>query len=245
MQFVKVCPKCKGKVQTKNLRKSIGLGTVDIPVAQFCINPTCNWYQDFTESKKAEDIREDTVQIKIPKIKNRITEMKKHLPLKMQEMLSQKETQRTLIRLGFIILLCIILIFQLPVIMHPPPAIKATPSEPVADLTEEPLIPAETPAETPLAHEPKMYPVKVDVMHGFNPGVIVIDRYDTVAWNNWESQRTRILLVSRDGLFENRLMRYNDRFSYQFNQSGNFTFVLAEYGSSSEYPDAAGSVVVR
>ncbi len=76
MKFAENCPKCGGKVQTKNLKKSIGLGIVNIPVAQFCLNPVCNWYQDFSEAAKPDDIKEDIVQIKIPKIKNEINGIK-------------------------------------------------------------------------------------------------------------------------------------------------------------------------
>jgi len=75
MKFAEKCPKCQGEVQTKKIKKSIGLGTVDIPVAQFCLNPVCNWYQDFSESAKPDEIKEDVLQIKIPYIKNKISEL--------------------------------------------------------------------------------------------------------------------------------------------------------------------------
>ena len=65
MKFAQRCPKCGGFVQTKSVRKSIGLGFVEIPVAQFCLNPVCDWYQDFAETKKPEDIKEG-FQLKIP-----------------------------------------------------------------------------------------------------------------------------------------------------------------------------------
>ena len=58
MKFAERCPKCGGFVQTKSVRKSIGLGFVEIPVAQFCLNPVCDWYQDFAETRKPEDIKE-------------------------------------------------------------------------------------------------------------------------------------------------------------------------------------------
>ncbi len=67
MKFAEKCPKCGGEIQTKNLKKFIGLGIVDIPVAQFCLNPVCSWYQDFSEAARPDDIKEDVLQIKIPK----------------------------------------------------------------------------------------------------------------------------------------------------------------------------------
>ncbi len=76
MKFAEKCPKCGGEIQTKNLKKSIGLGTVDIPVSQFCLNPVCSWYQDFSEAARPDDIKEDVLQIKIPKINNKIPGIK-------------------------------------------------------------------------------------------------------------------------------------------------------------------------
>ncbi|MDP2765989.1 MAG: hypothetical protein Q8O41_00835 [Candidatus Methanoperedens sp.] len=80
MKFAEKCPKCGGNVQTKSIRKSIGLGFVEIPVAQFCLNPTCDWYQDFSEAKKPEEINESVLHIKIPVSKDKMSEIKKLIP---------------------------------------------------------------------------------------------------------------------------------------------------------------------
>jgi hypothetical protein len=76
MKFVKKCPKCNGEVQTKTLKKSIGLGFVKIPVSQFCLNPSCDWFQDFSEAKSPEDLDQDVLQLKIPLLKNWLPEIK-------------------------------------------------------------------------------------------------------------------------------------------------------------------------
>ncbi len=72
MKFARNCPKCGGEVQTKSIKRSIGLGFVDIPVAQFCLNPACDWFQDFSEAKKPEEIRENVIQIRVPQVRNKI-----------------------------------------------------------------------------------------------------------------------------------------------------------------------------
>ncbi|MBU4223392.1 MAG: hypothetical protein KKA10_17525 [Euryarchaeota archaeon] len=77
MKFVEKCPKCKGEVQTKSLKKSIGLGTVKIPVSQFCLNPSCDWFQDFSEAKSPEDLNQDVLQLNIPYIKNKLPGIKR------------------------------------------------------------------------------------------------------------------------------------------------------------------------
>ena len=76
MKFAEKCPKCGGFVQTKSVRKSIGLGFVEIPVAQFCLNPVCDWYQDFAETRKPEDIKEG-FQLKIPSVDRKLPAFKK------------------------------------------------------------------------------------------------------------------------------------------------------------------------
>ncbi len=76
MKFVEKCPKCKSEVQTKCLKKSIGLGFVKLPVSQFCLNPSCDWYQDFSEARNPEDFDQDVLQLKIPFVKNRLPEIR-------------------------------------------------------------------------------------------------------------------------------------------------------------------------
>ena len=87
MKFVEKCPKCTGEVQTKSLKKSIGLGFVKIPVSQFCLNPSCDWYQDFSEAAIPEEPDQDILQVRIPiigywvpEIRRRFSELKENTP---------------------------------------------------------------------------------------------------------------------------------------------------------------------
>jgi hypothetical protein len=79
MKFVEKCPKCKGEVQTKSLKKSIGLGIVKIPVSQFCLNPSCDWFQDFSEAKNPDDLDKDVLQLKMPVLKNKLPEIRRQI----------------------------------------------------------------------------------------------------------------------------------------------------------------------
>jgi len=250
MMFAKKCPKCAGEVQTKIIKKSIGLGKVDIPVAQFCLNPTCDWYQDFTDSRKSEELKEDIFQIKVPSIKN-LSGIKK-----------ASFTRSFVIAFGVII--AAILILLLINFMASQSQIKqepdAVPQEiPHIKISASPTTGIPSPAprssaiiETPIPVSKENSPtisqtvtVRIDVGHGFIPGVANINRSDRIVWINQENQRSRIYLISKDNLFEKKLMEYTDRFSYQFNQSGNFSFALAESPSMNEYPDATGIVTVK
>ncbi len=239
MKFAEKCPKCRGNVQTKSIKKSIGLGFVDIPVAQFCLNPACDWYQDFSESTKPEEIKENVIQVKLPSIKNRLP--------------SPKFPQKNILAIGSILaVILIFLIFNSLSQPQSPQIPRSDDTKPtggtnsshvnttqVSSAVSTPAFPA-----APVNEQTK-YSIKMDVGHGFNPAVVTIDRSDIIVWNNEENQRSRIVLISDDGLFENRLMMYPDKYYYQFNKSGNFNFFLAEYPSFKLYPNATGKVIVR
>ncbi len=98
---------------------------------------------------------------------------------------------------------------------------------------------------TPTIIVPKNYLIKMDVSHGFYPNLITINKSDIIIWYDEEDLRPRIVLLSKDGLFENKLMQYQDRYEYQFNRQGKYIFNLAEYPSNKEYNNATGSVIVN
>lgn len=250
MKFAERCPKCGGGVQTKSVKKSIGLGFVDIPTAQFCLNPQCDWYQDFSETKKPDEIKEDVLQIKLPSIKDKIPEIKKpRMGAEVtQKFPFRKGSLRKVIVLGGVIVFIVILSYYLiPQFMHPGDTSNINVSvttTPAADTVQVPVL-AQAPASTVAPGQSKSYPVKMDATHGFNPAVITINRSDTVVWSNEEQQRTRLVLVSKEGLFENKTTEYAKRAFYQFNQSGTYNFVLAEYPSLKEYQNTTGQVIVN
>jgi plastocyanin len=238
MMFAKKCPKCGGNVQTKSIKKSIGLGFVNIPVAQFCLNPVCDWYQDFAETKEPEEIKKG-FQIKVT-------------PIKSPELKKPNLSQKHIIALAAVVVIIGIYIlssYLIPVSNFP----EGKPQQPEVPKTETPLVnttqptaiaSSQTPAVPQMIAE-KNYLIKFDVSHGFNPKFLTINSSDTVIWNDDENQRTRVVLVSKDGLFENKLMENFDRYQYRFNQSGRYIFVLAEYPSLNEYPNATNEIIVK
>jgi hypothetical protein len=246
MKFAQRCPKCGGFVQTKSVRKSIGLGFVEIPVAQFCLNPVCDWYQDFAETTKPEDIKEG-FQLRIPSMYRKFSGFKKP-EFKIPE-ISKNQMKAITAIIGFIIIYALFSYFFYD--MGSDANQKPQPSDSefqnitpaVSSLT--PNIPVPTAVFTPVIIEPKSYTIRVDVSHGFYPDVITINKSDTIIWSNEENQRPRVILVSKNSLFEKQLMQYPDRFQYQFNRQGNFSFVLAEFPTNNEYQRAKGNVIVK
>lgn len=92
--------------------------------------------------------------------------------------------------------------------------------------------------------EPMTHRIRMDI-NGFYPDVITINVMDSISWTNFENQRTRVVLISKDDLFEKQVMLDGNRFEYQFRQKGNYTFVLADPPSENEYPKAKGNVIVN
>jgi hypothetical protein len=244
MKFAEKCPKCGGFVQTKSLTKSIGFGSVEIPVAQFCLNPVCDWYQDFAEARKPEDIKEG-YHVKAPSLEGKLPRFK-----------ISGFSRNHMIALGSVIAIIILyfmISFLTPVSntvdekIPQPPLSELSNNTTAKRLQETPKVPTALPApdRIEVTIEPRSYMVKVDVGHGYFPDPIIINVSDTIVWNNEENVRPRVVLVSRDGLFEKQPLQYPGRYQYQFNRSGKYTFALAEYGTYKEYPNATGSVIVR
>lgn len=250
MKFAEKCPKCSGFVQTKSVRKSIGLGFVEIPVAQFCLNPVCDWYQDFAEVKKPEDIKEG-FQFKIPSLDRKLPGIKK--PEFKTPEISKNQMIAFAVIIGFIVIYSLFTYF-VPVSgsgIDSKPGQSETQNNSTADPSDNPKIPAIVPTANPALAippsiiEPKSYTIRIDVSHGFYPEVITVNKSDTIIWNNEENQRPRIVLVSKDTLFKNQLLQYPGRYQYQFNEPGKYTFILADYEPYKEYQKSTGSVIVR
>ncbi|MCX9083385.1 MAG: hypothetical protein OIN87_01140 [Candidatus Methanoperedens sp.] len=251
MKFAEKCPKCGGFVQTKSVRKSIGLGFVEIPIAQFCLNPVCDWYQDFAQPRKPGEIKEG-YHLETPSFEGKLPQFK--MPAL---------TRNHMLVLGSIfgILIIYFLISSLMPLSNPVKEI--TPIVPLSGITNNSTANTassaklqETPKVTTVipSHEitnvnvPGSKTVKMDVGHGFSPDSTTINISDTIIWFNEENMRTRVVLVSREKLFENQLLQDYDRYQFQFNITGKYTFAIAEYsanGTFAEYPNATGIVIVK
>lgn len=245
MKFAEKCPKCGGFVQTKSVRKSIGLGFIEIPVAQFCLNPVCDWYQDFAQTKKPEDIKEG-FQLKILSMDRKLSGFKKP-EFKIPE-ISKNQMIAISAIIGLIIISAFFSLFVhdkgSDVYQKPQPSQPELQNNTLTVPSETPNIPVPTAVFTPLTIEPKNYTIRIDVSHGFYPDVITINKSDTIIWSNEENQRPRVVLVSKNSLFEKQLMQYPDKFQFQFNRQGNYSFVLAEFPTNIEYQKAKGIVIV-
>lgn len=86
--------------------------------------------------------------------------------------------------------------------------------------------------------EGKDYGVIMEYYGMMKPSELELNRGDTIAWRNGKPQGTYVL-ISDNGLFEDQEMDHNDVFTYEFTESGTYTF------SVRDVPDMTLTVTVR
>ena len=222
------CPKCGETLITSTIKKKIGIGSIDYPIAQKC--PKCNWNKDLTgagdiaptpvmqassEAKKEEK----KVQIK-PEIKPSVSTSSKPAP-----------TSSTGINTLIPIILAILVVAAIAWVFFMNPAqpeqvdntLKPTPT-PVITQT-----PAQTPKSTPapeVTASGKQISIKLETNRGLTPKTTTIKPGDEIVWTNEGTYA--VTLVSSDGLFEDKFLNNAKRTSYIFKKPGTFSFYLKD-----------------
>lgn len=211
MKIEERCPRCGGPVETKTFRKSIGLGSIDFPLAQFCPNPECSWYQDFTETEKAAAAPPEEAK-KPPRVSR---------PLIFKQM-----------AVGIAILVVAGLLIAVVSLYPKQPA----PLQPAPTATP---IPAAT-IVIPTTHigTPAIIAVGINYQRGFLPkepypkkdGTIALKISDTIVWTN--EGKVPVTLIGKDQngekLFD-KLLDYGSRWQHVFNKSGTFKFTIPNF----------------
>ena len=119
-----------------------------------------------------------------------------------------------------------------------------TPSE--AAIVEKPQVQPEAPSSTKdlekndeneenSHHEEKI----VIYSTTFVPELIEIKKGDTISWVNFKRPKGPSVLVSEDGLWENKSINYGKIFSYTFEKTGTYTFSLESM------PETKATVIVK
>ncbi len=109
---------------------------------------------------------------------------------------------------------------------EPTPTVAPTPEPtPTVEPTPEP-----TPIETIALRPPK--PIYLD-KYAIAPKDSTIRVGEALNWINLQkSPMVDFVLVSDDGLWENRTISYGKKFKYTFNTSGNYTYYCPGYGNA-------------
>ncbi len=72
-----------------------------------------------------------------------------------------------------------------------------------------------------------------------SPSTLVVAPKDTVYWTNFNDPKRLFVLVSEDGLWENRNIGYRESFGYTFNETGTFNY------SITGFPRMSGTIIVK
>lgn len=229
------CPNCGETLITRTIKKKIGLGSIDYPIAQTCSK--CKWSKDLTgagdivpkpvfqeagETKKAE--------VK-PEIKASASPPSKTVPASPTGM-----SKFIPIVLAILVLGAIGWVFFVN-----PAEQKQVDNSPMPTpgpvITQTPVL---TPKSTPVPEvtvSGKQISVKLETKKGLAPKTVTIKPGDEVVWTNEGTYA--VTLVSSDGLFEDKFLNNAKRTTYIFMKPGTFSFYLK--GDN----NLAGTVVVE
>lgn len=220
------CPKCGEPLITRTIKKELGLGSIDYPIAQIC--PKCNWSRDLTG---AGDIVSKPVTVTPGEIKK---EEKKPIvtaaPPKVQPTAPSFNINKLVtVALAILVLGALVWAF----FMYPPPQKEVSEITPTPTAT--PVVTRTTVVQPTSAPVTEVTPtgktpgIKLDRNRGFFSlinGTLKIKPGDNVIWTNDGSDA--LTLVSSEGLFEEVLLNNGKRTNYTFIKSGTYSFYLKE-----------------
>ncbi len=215
------CPKCGSLLVTKTIKKQLGSGSIDYPVAQTC--PKCGWSRDLTgagDIVAKPPVVEEVAKKEAPAAKPLKPAEPKPSQAKPAPQKAAPLDANKLITVVLVLLVIVGIAWtflpkgQEPIAKgpSPTPTIAATPA-----VTQMPVIEV-----TPTGNKTQ---VKIDRDRGYvNPAQknLKIKPGDEVIWANEGSYA--LTLISREGLFEDKLLDYGKVTNYTFKKTGTFNF---------------------
>lgn len=219
------CPNCGETVITRTIKKQLGLGSIDYPVAKVC--PKCNWSKDLTG---AGDIVSKPVmatgEIKKEQVKPPVV---KSVPPKIQP--SADINRYITIALAIIVLVALAWAFY-PTAQ--PQQVDNTPKSTATPVTTQTPIATPTPTSTivpEVTATGNKTLIKLDSRRGFLPDTKTIKPGDEVIWENSEVETVTLissdgLLISDNGLSDNQIIPYGQRTNYIFKKQGTYNFIM-------------------
>jgi plastocyanin len=231
------CPNCGETLITRTIKKKIGLGSIDYPIAQTC--PKCKWNKDLTGAGDIvpKPVFQDENETKKAEVKPEIkTTASPNPPSK------TGPVSPTGISMFIPIVLAILVVGTIGWVFFMNPAeqkqVDNSPKPtPVPVITQTPVL---TPKSTPVPEvtvSGKQISVKLETKKGITPKTVTIKPGDEVVWTNEGTYA--VTLVSSDGLFEDKFLNNAKRTTYIFMKPGTYSFYLKED------KNLAGTVVVE
>ncbi len=218
------CPKCGEPLITRTIKKKIGLGSIDYPIAQTC--PKCNWSKDLTGAADIiskpvlQDAGEAQKEEKKVEIKSEINPSISALP-------SSKPPTSINSLIPIVLAVLVVVAIAWVFFMNPAQDEQAG-NSPVAT---PPTIVNQTSVTTPtttiipeVTASGKKVPIRVESDRGFTPKNATIKQGDEVVWVN--DGVYNLTLVSSENIFLEKPMKMGSRETFIFMKSGTYNFFL-------------------
>lgn len=235
------CPKCGEPLITKTIKKELGLGSIDYPVARVC--PKCNWNIDLTGAKDIkppvtpviEEVKKEAekVEVKPPEVtKPRVVPA----PPRAQPAAGTGGFNK-LLTIGLAILVIGGLIWAFssnsaapkqptptPTLSPTPtPAITATAATPVVTVVTGTQVPEITPTGTPTGNNTR---ITLDRYRIFKGASLTIRAGDEVIWYNEGSDPVTVASDDIPGFTEKVLDNGKQTLPYVFKEPGTYTYYV-------------------
>ncbi len=218
------CPKCGETLITRTIKKKLGLGSIDYPIAQIC--PKCKWSKDITGAGDivSKPVMADAAESKKPEpeIKPSSSPSSKTGP-----------SSPTGINKFIPIVLAILVVGAIAWVffLNPEKQEQAIGSP---EITPTPLITQTPPVQIQKSTTTTPFPevtasgkhitVKLETKRGFTPKTATIKSGDEIVWTNEDIYA--VTLVSSEGLFEEKFLNNAKRWNHTFMKTGTFGFSL-------------------
>jgi len=217
------CPKCGETLLTRTIKKKIGLGSIDYPIAQTC--PKCNWNKDLTGAGdiKSKPVMQDAGQAQKEEKKTEIkSQIKQEVPV-----LPSSKPAPTSINSLIPIVLAILVVAAIAWVFFMDP----TEEGPLDSLPITPPIINQTPVQTPtttiipeVTATGRKVPIRLESDRGFSPKNSTIKPGDEVVWTN--DGTYNVILVSSENIFQEKSMSNGKRETYMFIKPGTYNFFI-------------------
>lgn len=234
------CPKCGELLITRTIKKELGLGSIDYPIAREC--PKCNWSKDLTG---AGEIVSKPVTASPREIKK---EEKPAVVAPAPPKQPKPESTGGINKLITVALAILVLSGLVWAFFLYPDTTKTIDNIPQPTATPEITRTTVQPTSTQVVPEVTVTGnktrVKLDSRRGFIPNKQIIKLGDELIWENGEAETVTLvsndgLYISNDGKYDNQTLAYGKRTTYIFKKPGQYGFNLEGK------PNLNGTIVVE
>jgi plastocyanin len=219
------CPKCGEPLITRTIKKELGYGSIDYPIAQEC--PKCHWSKDLTGAGDivSKPLAPETKKKDVmPHAPPKAAPPKAVPPEAQPKPLPSADINKIItIALAILVLGGIVWAFFLypgapKQVESPKTTATATVTQTTVQITATPV-----PEITPTGNKAL---VKLDSRRGFSPNTKASKLGDEIIWENTEAET--VTLISNDKLFADQLLPYGNEYSYILKKTGTYSFYLKE-----------------